>query len=86
MLALSIFPGRPSIVFLRPRTVRWTVRSKKKTSQFLGRLLVLALSIFPGSHPPSIVDALELNFCVRDGNRWTLKPINTNFSGLYPEN
>ena len=39
---------------------------------------MLALSIFPGSHPPSIVDALELNFCVRDGNRWTLKPINTN--------
>ena len=39
---------------------------------------MLALSIFPGSHPPSIVDELELNFCVRDGNRWTLKPINTN--------
>ena len=31
---------------------------------------MLALPIFPGSHPPSIVGANELNFCVRDGNRW----------------
>ena len=59
---------------------------------------MLALSIFTCSHPHTIVDELELNFCVRDGNRWTLKPINTNcfqeadkqclplqFS-LYPEN
>ena len=38
----------------------------------------MALSIFPGSRPPSIVDGAELNFCVRDGNRWTLRPINTN--------
>ena len=42
---------------------------------------MLALSIFPGSHPPSIVDANELNFCVRDGNRWTLIAINTNLCG-----
>ena len=47
---------------------------------------MLALSIFTRSHPRTIVDELELNFCVRDGNRWTLKPINTNYSGLYPEN
>ena len=40
--------------------------------------LVFALPIFPGSHPPSIVGANELNFCVRDGNRWTLIAINTN--------
>ena len=39
---------------------------------------MLALSIFTCSHPHTIVDELELNFCVRDGNRWTLKPINTN--------
>ena len=39
---------------------------------------MLALPIFPGSHPPSIVGAHELNFCVRDGNRWTLMAINTN--------
>ena len=49
--------------------------------------IVLALPIFPGSHPPSIVGANELNFCVRDGNRWTLAAINTNdsFTG-YPAN
>ena len=40
---------------------------------------MLALSIFTCSHPHTIVDELELNFCVRDGNRWTLKPINTNY-------
>ena len=39
---------------------------------------MFALLIFPGSHPPSIVSANELNFCVRDGNRWTLIAINTN--------
>ena len=49
---------------------------------------MLALSIFPASHPASIVDEYELNFCVRDGNRWTLTPINTNYiyvNGKKPE-
>ena len=36
-----------------------------------------ALSIFPGRHQPSIFDANELNFCVRNGNRWDLAAINT---------
>ena len=46
---------------------------------------MFALPIFPGSHPPSIVGVHELNFCVRDGNRWTLITINTNyFNGLLP--
>ena len=53
-------------------TVLWTV---------IGRSFMLALPIFPGSHPPSIVGADELNFCVRDGNRWTLIAINTNSYG-----
>ena len=39
----------------------------------------MALPIFPCSHPQSIVGANELNFCVRDGNRWTLIAINTNY-------
>ena len=42
---------------------------------------MLALPIFPGSRPPSIVGANELNFCVRDGNRWTLIAINANSCG-----
>ena len=47
-------------------------------------VLVFALPIFPGSRPPSIVGVHELNFCVRDGNRWTLMTINTNyFNGFY---
>ena len=52
--------------------------SKKKPPTFVGGF-VFALPIFPGSHPPSIVGVHELNFCVRDGNRWTLMTINTNY-------
>ena len=39
---------------------------------------MLALPIFPCSRPQSIFGANELNFCVRNGNRWTLAAINTN--------
>ena len=42
---------------------------------------MLAIPIFPASHPASIVGADELNFCVRDGNRWTLVTIKTNSVG-----
>ncbi len=38
-----------------------------------------ALPIFTASRPATIVGANELNFCVRDGNRWTLAAINTDF-------
>ena len=51
--------------------------------------LMLALPIFPCSHPQSIVGANELNFCVRDGNRCTLTAINTNYLSVFrllPEN
>ena len=41
---------------------------------------MLALPIFPCSHPQSIVGEGELNFCVRDGNRWTLYIIQHPFS------
>ena len=51
----------------------------KKTAGGNHRRFVLALPIFPCSHPQSIVGANELNFCVRDGNRWTLIAINTNY-------
>ena len=48
---------------------------------------MLALPIFTASRPATIVGAGELNFCVRDGNRWTLTAINTNYEiGMYPEN
>ena len=35
--------------------------------------------IFPGSCPPSIVSAEELNFRVRDGNGWDLLAIITGY-------
>ena len=44
---------------------------------------MFALPIFPASHPASIVGVHELNFCVRDGNRWTLMAINTNYVDGY---
>ena len=39
---------------------------------------MLALPIFAARHQATIVGVSELNFCVRDGNRWTLTTINTN--------
>ena len=62
-------------------TVRGTVAGIKNETARLNRLFVFALLIFPGSRPPSIVSVHELNFCVRDGNRWTLMAINTNSYG-----
>ena len=40
---------------------------------------MLALPILPVRLQTSIVGRIELNFCVRDGNRWTLDLINTNY-------
>ena len=40
---------------------------------------------FPGSFPPSIIGAKELNYCVRDGNRCDLLAIVTRSSELSPE-
>ena len=57
--------------------------STKKDTQLKAMCLKCwHLLIFPGSFPPSIFSASELNFCVRNGNRWTLAAINTNFSGV----
>ena len=56
---------------------------KKTASRKRSGFLMLALPIFPASHPASIVGADELNFCVRDGNRWTLVAINTNSCRLH---
>ena len=40
---------------------------------------MLALPIFPASHPTSIFGADELNYRVRNGNGWTLTAISTNY-------
>ena len=39
-------------------------------------------STLPGRHQPSTIDVLGLNFCVRDGNRWTPLAITTGYSIL----
>ena len=45
---------------------------------------MFALPIFTASHPATIVGVHVLNFCVRDGNRWTHMTINTNYvNGFY---
>ena len=82
IFALPIFPGRPSIILPFKKCPVDTFRQKKAPTFRSG--LVFALPIFPGSHPPSIVGVHELNFCVRDGNRWTLMTINTNYSRYIP--
>ena len=80
IFALLTFPGRPTY---RPAVRKCPVDTcrQQKTPTFRLRFLVFALLIFPGSRPPSIVSVHELNFCVRDGNRWTLMTINTNSYG-----
>ena len=48
-------------------------KEQKKKASFRDALIIKRQqSIFPGGHPPSIFDAKELNFCVRNGNRWIL--------------
>ena len=51
----------------------------KSPSAFVreGTYIIRQQSIFPGRRQPSIVDASELNFCVRNGNRCGLTAITT---------
>lgn len=59
---------------------RMSVIHTKNRSAFAERSYEFRqLSTFPGSHPPSIIDVKELNFCVRHGNRWFLLAIVTGF-------
>ena len=82
MFALPAFLGRPTCCPAVRKCPVDTCRQKKAPT-FQSRLLVFALPIFPGSRPPSIVGVHVLNFCVRDGNRWTHMTINTNFGDPY---
>ena len=50
---------------------------KKQPSQKTG--LCRHRPIFPGGCPPSIFGTNELNYCVRNGNRWILAVINTDY-------
>ena len=55
-----------------------TIKKEKSFDFSFNRQLL----IFPGSRPPSIVSVYELNYCVRDGNRWNLIAIITGFLRL----
>ena len=44
------------------------------------------IPIFPSRHQLSIFGVCELNFCVRNGNRWILTAISTGYQSKYPEN
>ena len=59
-----------------PKTVSAQMKSP---SAFIreGTYIIRQQSIFPGRYQPSIVDASELNFCVRNGNRCGLTAITT---------
>ena len=81
MLALPIFTVRASYRHA-VASVRGTLAGIKNDLQISLEALMLALPIFTASHPATIVGANELNFCVRDGNRWTLAAINTNLLTL----
>ena len=53
--------------------------AKKKDSLSTVSLTNWQRPTFPGSFPPSIIGAKELNYCVRDGNRCDLLAIVTGF-------
>ena len=63
----------------RPPALSGTTFINAKRLAQMSESFVLALPILAVSHPTTIVGGIELNFCVRDGNRWTLDPINTNY-------
>ena len=55
------------------------IRNMWKIRNFFRILQFRQLSIFPGSHPPSIFNVKELNFRVRYGYGWFLFAIVTGF-------
>ena len=57
-------------VGLEPTTLRLTAACS--TDWAIEAYINRQQTIFPGGLPPSIFIAIELNFCVRYGNRWVL--------------
>ena len=53
--------------------------TKKERRFFFVLFLCWHRPIFPGRFQPSIFGTDELNFCVRNGNRWTLTANDTNY-------
>ena len=65
------FPRSPG------RTLHACIYNKRDTPFDVSLLLNQRLPILPGRHQPSTFGVYELNYCVRDGNRWILVAIAT---------
>ena len=74
-------PSKGGVFIIKYNLYQNFMHSKKATRKMRIAFLNLCWhrSIFPGSRPPSIFDTDELNFCVRNGNRWILIAISTNY-------
>ena len=70
--------GGPSL-WKSPTILLSLVKEQNVLLKSLFRDLCWHWPIFPGRFQPSIFGADELNFCVRNGNRWTLIVKNTNY-------
>ena len=57
-------------------------KEQKNNHPFGWLLLFRHRPIFPGRFQPSIFGTVELNYCVRDGNRWDLYAKDTEYSVL----
>ena len=64
--------------YLFSRAVASQVSSARQSLTSVFGMVCWQLPIFPGRRQPSIFGTTELNFCVRNGNRWTLCVKGTN--------
>ena len=69
----KVFQMAPRVGF-EPTTLRLTAGC---SAAELSRNLMWQQPILPGGCPPSTLGAAELNFCVRNENRWILSAIVT---------
>ena len=75
-------------IWLETARLKWyiTLGNKKDAFRRLLYFLNQQLPILPGRFQPSTFGVYELNYCVRDGNRWFLVAIVTEFVRVFPEN
>ena len=74
--------------YCQPSILSFLIKSLDRNSDHFTAIKNRQRPTFPGSFPPSIISAKELNYCVRDGNRCDLLAIVTGFSyeGSHPQN
>ena len=67
--------------------IAYYIRKQKETPYGVSfSFLNQRLPILPGRFQPSTFGVYELNYCVRDENRWFLVAIVTEFVRVFPEN